>query len=652
MPIEQAAIDNTISRMIETHGEENRFRIERGAAQVAEFWRENDGSPDEYTVFCLESFIGNQAMYEETFDRLDRIFEALDGHFVEMMKTMQEKLHLDIGPITPLDMSFAAYNPAAHMNDDFFGNKIAFMILLNFPRYILDEKRSQGASWDERQWAMARLGNMFASRVPAELNQKVNTVITAASHYIDEYNIYLGNLYDLEGKHIFPKDLKLISHWGLRDELKAHYGQDDGLRKQELIYKVMERIITQEIPEKVINNSEMRWNPFDNVVIGKVSDDAGTPEPDTRYQHLMNIFRALRDIDPYCPANPRYIDRVFLENREMTIDEVTSLFDTCLSASVFAKTADVIKKRLGRDLRPFDIWYDGFKARSGISESKLDETVKSRYANIDAFAEDMPNILKSLGFSDDQANFVAPKVVVEAARGAGHAWGAEMRGAVSRLSTRVPKGGMDYKGFNIAAHEFGHNVEQTYSLHGPKYHLHSGVPFTGFSEAIAFLFQNRDLDILGIENPDKNAAHMKTLDLYWSACEIMGVAIVDIKVWQWLYEHTDASVADLKKAIINIAKEVWNTYLADSFGSRDEIILGIYSHMISYPLYLAEYPLGHLIEYQLDSYLDGKKFGAEIERFCSQGTVVPQLWMKNAVGSELSAQPLIDAVEKSLTAIE
>ena len=42
----------------------------------------------------------------------------------------------------------------------------------------------------------------------------------------------------------------LLSHWNLRDELKADYAdKENGQEKQEMIYKVMERIIRQEIPK-------------------------------------------------------------------------------------------------------------------------------------------------------------------------------------------------------------------------------------------------------------------------------------------------------------------------------------------------------------------------------------------------------------------
>ena len=43
---------------------------------------------------------------------------------------------------------------------------------------------------------------------------------------------------------------------------------------------------------------------------------------------------------------------------------------------------------------------------------------------------------------------------------------------------------MDYKGFNIAVHEMGHNVEQVISLNDIDHTLLEGVPNTAFTEAI------------------------------------------------------------------------------------------------------------------------------------------------------------------------
>ena len=101
----------------------------------------------------------------------------------------------------------------------------------------------------------------------------------------------------------------------------------------------------------------------------------------------------------------------------------------------------------------------------------------------------------------------------------------------------------------------------------------------------------------------------------------------------------------------NTGQDIWNRYFSPVFGSKDEIILGVYSHMISYPLYLAEYPIGHIIEFQLERHLKGKNLGPEMERACSAGKIIPQLWMKNAVGEEIAVEPLLRAVDGALKVI-
>ena len=92
--------------------------------------------------------------------------------------------------------------------------------------------------------------------------------------------------------------------------------------------------------------------------------------------------------------------------------------------------------------------------------------------------------------------------MVDPARGSGHAWGAQLRTAPAHLRTRVAAAGMDYKGYNIAVHEMGHNVEQTFSLKDIDHWLLNGVPNTAFTEALAFVFQAKDLELLGLAKPD------------------------------------------------------------------------------------------------------------------------------------------------------
>jgi hypothetical protein len=71
--------------------------------------------------------------------------------------------------------------------------------------------------------------------------------------------------------------------------------------------------------------------------------------------------------------------------------------------------------------------------------------------------------------------------------------------------------------------------------------------------------------------------------------------------------------------------------------------------MIDNALYLPNYALGYLIEFQIEDYMKDKVLGTEMMRMCASGNIVPQQWMKNAVGSEISVKPMLKATEEALT---
>ncbi len=649
-PIPQQSISKVTQELLNKYGDSQKFRIERCVNQVALLWRTTDGNISEFEEFCNTQFVADEATLDQLFSKLSYGYEMLNGYFILLSKELMRPLHLDWGPVTPIDELFGSYNAAAHMSEDLFANKIAFITALNFPSYTLKEKSELGEKWNRKEWAYARMGDMFTSRVPANLIQNFSTVNTNADTYISEYNIYLGYLVNDNNETLFAdKDLKLITHWGLRDELKSQYAdKENGLARQEMIYQVMKRIIDQSIPKDVINSNKYSWNPFKNTLVQDGKEITFESEPNTRYQHIINQFKALKAIDAYTPSMPTYIQRKFEGEFEIPVDEVEQLFTELVSSKEVRDLGKIISQRLGRDLRPFDIWYDGFKARSGIPAEKLEAITTKRFANAAAFEKELPGILTSLGWTKEKAQFIGERVKVEAARGSGHAWGAEMHKDNALLRTRVPASGMNYKGFNIAMHEFGHNVEQTITLHDVDSYIMHGVPNTAFTEALAFVFQKRDLAVLGFKetNPDKVA--LETLDNLWSCYEIMGVSLVDINLWKWLYSNPNATAEQVKEATLTIAKDIWNKYYADVFGSKDEPILAIYSHMIDNPLYLSAYPIGHLIDFQLEKQFVGKSFANEVERIYSQGRLIPQLWLKNGVGEPLSVKPILEASGKAI----
>ncbi len=708
------------SELVGKYGEGQRERARRGLKQVGEFWRVEDGDQGAFETFVRANFAGEAATLDTIFNRFERLMEQIDGHMQEMGREFRTQADLDLGPMLPMDEIFAGYDPSAHVLDDLFQNKLAFVVLLNFPLTTLEQRLSEGQNWTRRQWAEARLAQRFSKRVPAEVNLAIAQASAEADRYISEYNVWMHHVETpstVDGRRsmakpaspageqrLFPKGMRLLSHWNLRDEIKADYDEPDkalGIAKQRTIQQVMERIVTQTIPEAVVNNPQVDWNPWTNEVkettdrdsdflptnntsaakaaqasgptgaaeaaplrntkeedphhvaptagATRVGQPYGEREPDTRYAMLEKTYLAARKMDPYSPTAPTLMARRFDENREVPEVRVRQMLVEVVSSPLVPQVAALIEKRLGRPLEPFDIWYSGFRPKSKYTEAELDEIVRKKYPTAEAYRKDIPNLLMKLGFAPERAQYVAENIVVDPARGSEHALGSGMRAAKVHLRTRVEKTGMNYKGFNIAVHEMGHNVEQTFSLNDVDHTLLKGVPNTAFTEALAFVFQGHDLELLGLPAPDEKSLAEKTLNDFWATYEIAGVALVDTAAWHWAYDHPNATPAEMRDAVVQISKDIWNRYYASVFHKKDVVLLGVYSHMIDSFLYLPDYPIGHLIAFQIEEQMKkAGTIGPEFERMAKMGDVTPDLWMINATGHPVGPEALLEATDRAL----
>ena len=198
----------------------------------------------------------------------------------------------------------------------------------------------------------------------------------------------------------------------------------------------------------------------------------------------------------------------------------------------------------------------------------------------------------------------------------------------------------------------GHNVEQTFSLNFVDHTSLAGVPNTAFTEALAFVFQNRDVELLGLSKPTAESEALKALNEFWGTYEIAGVALVDMGMWHWMYDHPNATPAELNAATVQIAKDVWNRWYAPVFHHRDVTLLGVYAHMVDEFLYLPDYPIGHMIASQIEQQMEkAGNVGAEFERMTKMGNVTPDLWMKNATGAPVGPKALLGATERALAAL-
>jgi hypothetical protein len=68
-------------------------------------------------------------------------------------------------------------------------------------------------------------------------------------------------------------------------------------------------------------------------------------------------------------------------------------------------------------------------------------------------------------------------------------------------------------------------------------------------------------------------------------------------------------------------------------------------------MYLANYPMGHVIAFQIEDYFKTHPLGKDMERMCGLGALTPNEWMRQAVGAPISAEPMIKAAEQALKAV-
>ncbi len=644
--LSKKTINKTIKELIKKYPHQKE-RIKAGVNQVSKLWQSSDGNEKEFFNFCINNFETDERL-EKIFERYNEKYEYMKGYLTALYLRLRLELDEERGELLNIDRYFSTLNPMTHLNEDLFKTKIAFLILLNFPLSDLKHTIKNMDAMSRKDWAINRMTKMFEARVPSQISQRITDVHSKASEYVYSYNIPVKNILYENGEKIFDEDLKLITHWGLRDQIKIYYSQNstENLKKQKTIYKLMERIISGEVPYNLIKNQSGEYNPYTNTYNSKPNKELHLE----RYSHLKNLYFAHREEDKYHILYNNYITRMFNGIREIPFEKVEEMFIDILKDKNAFKISEIIKIKLGRNLEPFDIWYNQFLTKShGIN---LDEEVRKKYPTIDDFQKSIKDILIKLEFDEKTAEYLADKIEVDPARGAGHAWGPEMRGEKAHLRTRVIDGKyMNWQGFNTAMHELGHCVEQIFTLYDVDYNLLSGVPNTAFTEAIAFVFQNKSLDILGLEKDEKDK-YLKHLQTYWDTREIAGVALVDMYIWRWMYNKKSFKENELKEKVIEIAKEIWNKYYSPLFNIKDSPVLAIYSHMVFHGLYLPDYPLGHIIAHQIEKHFEKTSIGKDMKRICQLGSITPLKWIKEATGRELSHKYIIEDAQQALKKLE
>ncbi len=627
-----------IANLLAKHGETQRAAIEAGVARVAARWSAKDGDAAAFEDFCTKHFVSDAAERTRLLARLESALEQIDGHLYEMRRTLRRHHDLRGDEFPGVDDILAQFDPSPDLSEQMYKQKVAHLCLLNFARPTLAIMLADGPAWNDAGWAAARVAQNFGPRIPVDLADRARKVSFDSGSFVSHFHVPVGGMVDANGKRWFEADRKLIAHWLVREEIKAGYGDPDGLAKQRALSWVMARHIDGTIPARVMSGEEKRdWNPEKNTVAG---GDPGELLGLVRYERWIANFRMAREFDPLYPNEPTAIARKFALEREMPESEVEQLMIALLEAPVRKDLAAFLAKRLGRALEPFDIYFEDIVEAKPAEE--MNAAVKQRFANVKEFESKLPTVLRELGFSAADADFLGTRIKVEVAKGAGHAMRPHLEGYGAWLRTSSLDNELGWDGFDTAMHELGHNLEQLCSTYFVSRPALRGVPNTACTEAFAFLYQSLAKRVLGMEDAaelDKQFAVDSVITML-SACQIAGPSLLELRAWRWLYANPEATAAALRTEVLRIAEDLWTRFYERDFGKDGYRILAAYQHMIGHPLYLPDYTLGHMMSHQIRSYMRGKDLATETKRITSLGSLTPDLWMRRAVGTPVSAAPL------------
>ena len=156
--IDETIIKSSIEKVMTAQPSADLTHLERGVRHASSLWRAGDGTPDEFSEFVAANYIASPVKRKEVFMKISKYFESMSGNMNEITLDLRKVLDEAVGEIDEIDRMFGNYSPGSHIQTDFYSNKIAFVISLNFPYYTLAEKEKMGPQWNREEWAMARLG--------------------------------------------------------------------------------------------------------------------------------------------------------------------------------------------------------------------------------------------------------------------------------------------------------------------------------------------------------------------------------------------------------------------------------------------------------------------------------------------------------------
>ena len=230
--IKEESIQQALTSLQQTYPNADLVLAERGVRQVAALWQEADGTESDFVELVTAHYAATAEEKKVLYDRLSHILEQCGQSADLLNNTLQEPTTLvGKGEPSTVDWIISGYSPMAHFTEDMFANTIAHICVLNFPSFTLEEKNTLGQGWTRLEWAYARMGEVFNTRIPGSIYAHSAQAMSEVENYIAGYNIMMHCLRNEQGEQLWQEPMALLSHWNLRDELKSNYAVGDEARR-------------------------------------------------------------------------------------------------------------------------------------------------------------------------------------------------------------------------------------------------------------------------------------------------------------------------------------------------------------------------------------------------------------------------------------
>lgn len=649
----QSPINNDIIEKVQTelekqHGQSETERIRKGVSQLARNWRSGDGTEQEFADFCLRYFMSGNTLHSN-FRRIVDNLTYMEGMLYKISTLFHESDYYTDTPKLEADDYLQRILPGS----DHYSAKFAHYVQLNFPYYTFAEKQRHCREWNREKWAMVCLGDSYAFRHDRFSSNPFTEKANHFKRYMEHYFFSIDRITDKKGKYLYTDEIALHCHRGLRDQIKQEYTAPGGTSRQELLYAIAENATTGNIPVLFLKDTTTRWNPSAGKLYkmenGKQKEIKNYETENLhRYTGLLACMKEKMFTDQSYTPQTTTIQRTF-DKSSVSLEKTETLIRNFLADPLLSEIGRIIEKRLGRKLRPYDIWYSGFQEQSAFSAGYLDSLTHSRYPDPQTFRKDLPNLLIKMGIHPQDAHFIGSHISVRPVVSGGYSSQPSLPGDTALLTTMFGKQGLDYKAFRVSMHELGHCICGVFCTNNIDYFRLAGVPCDAITEAFAELFAYKNAEALDLHpfSPEEKQ-HLLNLATIWYLLEMGGQTLTEIETWKWLYAHPEATAQELKEAVLHISSTIWNTYFSKIFHIRDQHILSIYNHYITGDLYLYNYFLGNVIMYQLHKTSVSSDLTEELKKACREGCTLTDLWMKKAVSAPVSTESLMQDALKAI----